>query len=219
MTAINPSHPANFWPTPNSSKFWSKTEHQPLYTPQLTPYNEASNKKLEFLKSFDKPCLKASRSVPDDLLGGFAGRSGKWRNTQRTKTPINPASIIKTALIWLKYNFSCSGVKIYLPSLFATPVSPTSSTKIGPIRNESAPPMNAPAITIAVEIVRWLLGNHVADNSTPPDKGTGATNPLIVCPQHTRVVDINQLLLGGKHLIRAPINWPPAASNTAVRKP
>jgi hypothetical protein len=74
-------------------------------------------------------------------------------------------------------------------------------------------------MTIAVEIVRWLLGNHVADNSTPPDKGIGATNPLIAWPEHIKIVDSNQLFSGGKHLKSAPTNWTPAANNTAPRKP
>ena len=39
--------------------------------------------------------------------------------------------------------------------------------------NDNAMPVIGPAIEIAV--VRWLLGNHVADTSTPADEDIGAT--------------------------------------------
>ena len=82
----------------------------------------------------------------------------------------------------------------------------TSSTIRGPTMNDKAFPMNEPATAMAVDVVRWLLGNHVADNSTPPDSGTGAISPDKDWPTHINTVLIVQFPAVGTHLNVAPKN-------------
>jgi hypothetical protein len=81
-----------------------------------------------------------------------------------------------------------------------------SSTKSGPIINDNAEPVKLPAIKSAVDVVRWLLGNQVADKSTPPDNGIGAVMQLNVCPKHINIVETVQFPPVGIHLNTEPKN-------------
>ena len=154
--------------------------------------------KLRFRERLFKPILKSNLSVPDERLGGLAGRAGKYKTTPHNKAVVIPASVQSSRFIWSKWWPLSAESNVVL--------EPMSSTKSGPIKNDKAYPVDDPADAIAVEVVRWLLGNHVADKSTPPESATGARRPEKAWPKQINIVAIFQLLPVGIHLNMAPMD-------------